>query len=442
MGLKERMRQENGGVLILVAIVLPLLLLVSAGGVGLASLYASNRELQRAADQAALGAAAGIPPADPNVLVENPPFPLPGTDRIYKQLSRLGVDGVPTPTDVEALMRDLIPDPRAIACALGSDALTDVTSAAVTNAFGDPIDNPLLDDGSPVDTVCTDQRIQPVIGVNPDNTTPVECTNRLVQEVADDAGPLSIGGVTLPSPIQTAVNQIVKLPLNDVLPAAFTPRMRVTTYSKVHPPLISFITGASSGTTKATAIAYRRIKNAVVVPILPAQQLQIALGVSAVTVMTDPVNLNRALHTAQEPLIDAITDADNRLDGLMSAQGVPCEHMLHNLRQDLRDIYDPPTGAAPSALDIVDAAVTAAKKTSDVTGIPVPDPTNPDSLAGEAFLLVGVSVNNLMAPVAATQIPILDVALVSMSKLSNGDYKATVISAANAYGAFRASLVQ
>jgi hypothetical protein len=52
-----------------------------------------------------------------------------------------------------------------------------------------------------------------------------------------------------------------------------------------------------------------------------------------------------------------------------------------------------------------------------------------------------VSVNNLMGPVAATQIPILDVALVSMSHAANGDYKATVISAANAYGIFRASLV-
>ena len=274
MGLKERMRDESGGVLILVGIVLPLLLLVSAGGVGGFSLYASNRELQRSSDQAALAGAASIPPADPNVLVENAPFPLPDTSAIYEQLSALDINGVPTPTDVETLMRDLIPDPRAVACSIGIDALSTVTSASVVNAFGEPVDDPLLgDDDQPVSTVCHDPRIQPLIQPNPNNTTPVECTDRLVQQVSSDAGPLSLGGVTLPSPIQTAVNKIVDMPLNDVLPAAFTPRMQVTSYSKLRPPLISFITGHDAGTMHATAVAYRRIKNAVVVPILPVQQL-------------------------------------------------------------------------------------------------------------------------------------------------------------------------
>jgi len=149
-----------------------------------------------------------------------------------------------------------------------------------------------------------------------------------------------------------------------------------------------------------------------------------------------------ALHTAQKPLIDAITDADNRLSALMATEGVPCQHLLANLRQDLRDIYDPPTGPAPSALDIVDSAYNAAVATAQRVGDPMPDPTNPDSLAGEAFLLIGVSVNNFMQPVASAQIPILDAALVTMSKASTGDYRATLISAANAYGVFRASLIK
>jgi hypothetical protein len=245
------------------------------------------------------------------------------------------------------------------------------------------------------------------------------------------------------SPIQNTVNGIVRMPLNHLLPAAFTPRMRVTTYSKIRPPLLSLITGGDVGTMNASATAYRRIKNAVVVPILPAQRLLIDLGlVDPIEVMTDPVNLNRALSTAQKPLITAITDADNRLDGIMASQGLPCDHLLHNVRQDLRDIYDPPTGAAPSARDIVDAAVTAGERTADRIGEARPNPSDLNSLAGEAFVLIGVTVNDLMQPIAATQIPILDVALVSMRRAADGNFQAAVISAANAHGAFRATLVE
>jgi hypothetical protein len=444
VGLKKRSEREDGGVLILVAIVLPLLLLVSAGGISGFSLYASNRELQRASDQAALAAAAAIPPADPNVLVSNAPFPLDRTSKVYKQLAGLGVDGVPTVDDVENLMRDLIPDPRAVACAIGSDALSTSESAAAVTAFGEKLDAPFLDDdGNAVETVCPDTRIQPILEPNPDNTTPVECTNRLVQKAAAAAGPLELGGLALPSVLQSAVDRIVKMPLNNVLPAAFTPRVKVTSYSTMRPPLVSFITGHDTGTMRATGVAYRRFKNAVVVPILPAAQLQINLGsITSVQAMVDQTNLNLALHSAQKPLIDAITDADNRLSTLMGTLGVPCQHLLQNMRQDLRDIYDPPTGPAPTALDIVNSAVTAAESTAAATGLPLPDPTSPDSLSGEAFMLIGVAVDNFMKPIAATQIPILDVALVTMSRMADGRYKAAVVSAANAWGTFRATLVQ
>jgi hypothetical protein len=212
--------------------------------------------------------------------------------------------------------------------------------------------------------------------------------------------------------------------------------------SKLRPPLISLITGGDAGTMRTSATAYRRIKNAVVVPILPSQRLTIDLGlVDPIDVMTQPTNLNRALATAQKPLIDAITDADNRLDELMADASLPCDNLLHNLRQDLYDIYNPPTGPAPSARDIVDAAVTAAENAADRVGATEPNPSDPNSLAGEAFVLIGVTVTDLMQPIAATQIPILDVALVSMSRASTGDFRAAAISAANAHGLFRATLV-
>lgn len=432
------MANEDGGVLVMVSIVLPVLFILSAAGVGGFSLYASHRELQRAADQAALAGGASLPPVDPNVLVDNAPFPLPNTERVYRIVE--GASGQNLPR-----LRDLVPDPRAVACAIGSDSLSSAASAALVTAFGEVLTEPPLgEDGNPESTVCTDLRINPRIETNPDNTTPVECANQLVEQVAEEAGDLDIDLLDpLLSPIQSAVNRLVRMPLNHVLPAAFTPRMRVTTYSKLRPPLISLITGSDVGTMRASAVAYRRIKNAVVVPILPGQRLLIDLGlVDPIEVMTDPTNLNRALNTAQKPLIDAITNADNRIDDLMAQQGLGCQHLLHNLRQDLRDIYDPPTGPAPSARDIVDASVTAAERAAARIGAVSPDPSNPDSLAGEAFVLIGVTVNDLMQPIAATQIPILDVALVSMRHAADGSYRAAVISAANAHGAFRATLVE
>jgi hypothetical protein len=407
---------EDGGVLMVAAITLPILLLVSAGGVGGFSLYASHRELQRVADQAALAGAAALPPFDPNVLVEDAPFPLPNTESTFELVEGATGENLPR-------MRDLIPDPRSVACTLGSDALT--SEAILTGAFDDLFDEP-------EDTVCTDVRIYPQIQHNPDNTTPVECTNRLIEEVANEG-----------LPMQSLINAIVQLPIDQMLPAVFTPRMRVTAASKIKPPLLSMITGHDGGTMRVSATAYRRIKNAVIVPILPAQRVSIDLGlVDPVDVMTDPTNLNAALAAAQAPLIDAITDADTRLTALMSTLGLPCRNLLRNLRTDLSDLYDPPTGDAPSARDIVDAAVTAAEQTAGAIGVPAPDPSDPTSLAGEAFLLIGVTTTNLMGPVAATQIPILDAALVTMWRAGDGSFRAAVIDAANAHGAFRATLAE
>lgn len=431
-----RMRSERGGVLVLVAIVLPLLFVLTGAGVAGFSLYGSHRELQRAADQAALAGAAGLPPFDPNVLTD-PAFPIPDTDPFLPDRLEQLVDGY------VARIGDLVPDPRAIACAYGSAGL-DSSSAVLASALDDPdlFEIPTDDEGEPRDTVCDDPRIYPRVETNPDNTTPVECANRLVQEVATLAGRLDPDGETLSSPIQDAVDTLVRMPLNHVLPAAFTPRMHVDVYSYLEPPLLSLVTSDNGGHLRAGATAYRRIKNAIVVPILPSQQLEIDLG------LTDPVevitedNLNIALQASQTKLIEAVDDADGRLDELMATLGLPCQHLLHNLRQDLRDLYDPPSGPAPSALDIADAAVTAAENTAARTGISRPDPSDPDSLAGDAVLLIGVAVDEFMNPVAATQIPILDAALVVMDRAADGSYRAAVVSAANARGIFRASLVE
>lgn len=448
--------REHGSVILLVALLMPILLLMTAGGVAGFGLYASHRELQRAADQGALAAAAALPPLDPNILVEDAPHPLPGTEEVWGVVDETGI----VPPVEPPRMRDLVPDPRSVACTIGSAALG-AGSAAVVGAFEGELGDDLSGDEPDSDPVCEDIRVEPVIGPDPAGTTPVDCTSELIRRMAADAGDLDFEGLAPLGGLQAIVDAIVSMPLNHALPAAFTPRVRVTVHAHIRPPLLSLVTGSASGTMTASAVAMRRIKNAVVVPILPEQKLLIDLGLATVEeTITDPVNLNRALATPQADLLAALDDTDERLTEVTDGYGLPCRHMLHNLRRDLRDIYDPPTGPAPSATDIVDAAILAAERTAARTSIPEPDPSDPDSLAGEAFLLIGVAVDEAMQPLAATQIPILDMALTVMRRVSDGSvecseqdlldagnsvetcYTASVVSALNAYGAFRASLVE
>lgn len=415
---EAQMTKEDGSVLILAGIVLPLLLVLTAGGVAGFSLLGAHRELQRAADQAATAVAAAIPPVDPGVLAESAPFPLPATDAVYDLAEEAGVDA--------PRMGEVAPDPRMVGCAYAAEGLSS-DSSRLAAAFEEP--------GGftpPRSTVCEDERLYPALQRNPDTSSPVGCANRLVRQIASDR-----------PRIQALINPLVRLPLDRLLPAAFTPNAHMQVLSHQAPPLLSLIKDADgnplgSRTIQAEATAYRRIKNAVVVPIVPEQQAQIELGLTdPISVMTDPVNLNDALRQQQAPLISAIHNVDSSLDSTMGTLGLPCRHMLHNLEQDLRDIYDPPSGPAPSALDIVDAAVTAQGRAASRIGAARPDPSDPTSLAGEAFYLIGVSTG----PLSALQIPILDAALVVMNEQADGDYRASLVSAANARGVFRATLV-
>lgn len=320
-----RTRDEDGAVLVIVAIAMPLLLLLVAGGFVTFTLSGVHGELRRAADQAALAGAAAIPAVDPSSIVDG-----------------------------------FAPDPRAAACDVASANLV-AESARLVDAF---------------------------------QTRPAACDAALEHDVTDCDVPF--------------------VSLDGVLPFAFTPRMRVEIRTNVAPPMLSLLGFGSSG-AGADAVARRRIKNAVVVPIVPAARLRIQLGqVTAVEVMTDPVNVNRALREYQPALIDAVDDVDARLDPL----GLPCSQLLDGVRADLRDLYAPPSGSAPTALDIVEAGL------------------------GEDFLLIGVTVDDLMRPIAATQIPILDAALVVMDEVSEGDYRASVVAATSARGAFRAVLIR
>lgn len=443
MRIRTRASREDGGVLIVVAIVFPVLIALVAGGVVGFTLFTAQRETQMAADQAAVAGAAALPPLNPNAVYENLPFPLPDTDPLYQVFEEQELN-IPR-------VGELIPDPRSVACVYGSLGLAS-ESAALVGAFGAPFGGAPTDvDGAPLDaTVCNDDRVYPSM----QSSTVIDCIDQITDRLSAEITARLIGdpllAPLLPDILGAVVARTEQLVdgLNEAVPAAMSPRMRVDVTTGFRPPMLSIIVGGEGLTLRASAVAVRRLKNAVVVPVLPGQQVG--------PVVTDPVNLNDALREAQPPLVALLGTMDGQLNTMMSTLGLSCRDVLSDLQRDLSDIYNPPSGPAPSAVDIVEEAVTAAQDAAARTGIPV------DELAGEAFYFIGAGdsvtvgsivsgvvgplldpiAQDLLGPIAALQIPTLDVAIVALSEVSDGDYRAALISAANAYGAFRATLVR
>jgi hypothetical protein len=407
------------------------LMVLAAGGISGFTMFGAQRELQKAADQAAVAAAAALPPVYPNVLLDSLPFPMSVANKAlnpaYSILGNVGLD-VPRLTD-------LVPDPRAVACAYGQNALSK-ESAPMVDAFGSA-------PTSPPATICTDQRIS----VSMHNTPIFDCIQSIVGSLTSTIqsvpalGPYlsQILGVVL-TPVNNLVNG-----LNAAVPAVLTPEVKVDIQSGFKPPLLSMITGKDGFQFKVSATAHRRLKNAVVVPIVAGQ------GVAS-------INPNTYLSTLQAPLVNTIGTVNTQLNTLTSALHLPnCNNMLTDVQQSVGDIYNPPTGPAPKAIDIVKESILATQSAAGRAGV------SANQLAGDTFYIIGVGgtpqsitslvsnqipligplIASLLGPVVGSlQIPTLDVAMVTFSDLGSGNYKATIIDAANARGAFRATLVQ
>jgi hypothetical protein len=251
--------------------------------------------------------------------------------------------------------------------------------------------------------------------------------------------------------VLTAVVEPVKRAvraLNRAVPAALSPTMKVQVTGRVRPPLFDGFSGGEGVQMRVEATAARRLKNAVVVPVVPGGEVG--------PVVTSAVNLNSALAHPQPVLIEALGEIDTQLNGLMSSLGLSgCQNLLQNVRQDLSAIYDPPSGPAPSATNLIAASVAAAESAAARSGVAL------NELAGEAYYAIGAgdpvgSIGSvvsdavgpllastalaLLGPISAAQIPTLDVAIVIFTDIGSEDYRATVIDAANARGLFLAVL--
>lgn len=434
MRLRGFLQRDDGAVMVIVALVLIPLMVLSAGGIGLFTLYGAQRELQKAADQAALAGAAALPPLNPNVAFDSLPFPIPNTDPVYELAGSQYFD-LPR-------LADLVPDPRSVACEYGAESLSG-DSASLITAFG-------AEPSVLQSTICTDRRVAPTM-----HSTPIyHCLDQIVVTLTTRLRILETDILLAPlvpdvltavlGPVQQAVDA-----LSQLVPAALSPTMRVDVASRVRPPMFDMI-GVDGLDMTVSATASRRLKNAVVVPIIP--------GGSVGPVVTDDVNLNLALAEPQPALIDALGDIDTLLNQLTASLGLTdCQDLLGGVRQDLSDIYSPPSGPAPDARDLVKESVDAAEAASASSGVALAE------LAGDAYYAIGAgdpagSIGSivsevvgpllastalaLLGPITSTQIPSLDVAIVIFTDIGSEDYRAAVIDAANARGLFRAVLTR
>ena len=402
------------------------LLILSAGGIMLFTLYGAQREMQKSADQAALAGAAALPLLRPGVALGSLPM-----NTVYELTDDVGLD-VPLKSAING-----IPDPRAVACAYGTRSLQ-TDSAHLVNEFGgapNPAPSSYCASGP-----WNDPRVNP--SLNPLSTPLSACVNGLTT---------SINGVI--SQLNNSLNTLLCLPLvcnltdvtnqvNDTIarlksvltsvqnlealsPALLTPKMTVRVHSGVEPPMLSLITGGNGVQMMVESVAERRLKNAVVLPNTPR--------------LTE-VSLNSALASAKPAVTNALSQANAQLNTLMgSAPGglnlSSCQNLLDpndKVVKDIMDIYNPPAsgGPAPTGQTLLNGAMAAAQGAASRAG------TNVDQLAGEAFLVINqgpgpTTLSSLLGPVfnllglsstlGMLQIPAVDVAIVAAHHLEDGN---------------------
>ncbi|MDQ4148857.1 MAG: pilus assembly protein TadG-related protein [Actinomycetota bacterium] len=415
MKLRRRVSNERGAVLLTVALVMTVLMLLVAGGISSFTMFGAQRELQKAADQAALAGAAALPPVNPGPLIDG--LPLPGTT------SEISVVGPVTGLDVP--LKNVIPDPRAVACAYGHAGLTG-NSAALINSFGSAPTAP------PSPGCPNDARVAVSFSGGISN-----CVDGIVNRVK------SLLPANLLPTLQPIIDPLIKLQndlllLSAVAPGVLTPKVTVTVKSGVNPPLLAMVAGDAGVQLQATATAQRRLKNLVA---LPGGDLA-------------GVNLNAIAAMPRSAVLEALAAIDRQVNDLTRGLGLGECHVINDFRTDVADIYNPGSNS-PSVMEVIDAAADATRDAASRSGQAV------DDLAGEAFLIVANAddpsnlvppllrpVLQLAAPAALAvlgplQVPALDVAIVTAHNLEDGtiDNPGDYSDALGARGLFRATLV-
>lgn len=356
---------ERGATAVLVGVLLPVLLAVSALGVGTLAVSGGERELQRAADAAALGTASRLPVVDVGSA--------PGLADLKPGLGL--IDGA--------------------GCAIVDDNLA---RAPMTRAFGG-------------DTTCSAE-VQPF---------GLQLSQAL--QAGLDVLPNHRGNL---DPLLRNVN------IPALLPGIATPYVEVTARNEYDAPLRGLISPGQPVEIEATAVARRRIKNAVLVPATDASVVcdgtkrtllllkqsftdetlgtvldlleDVSLGLlSSVTVDECTFDANQTLEIPRDPALETLDQLADVVESTDELELIA--PAIRELRLDLADVYDPPTGGdVPTQQDLIDAAAADEEDVLVILANPI---------SGGGGLLSGL--------IGASAVPILDVAAVPASCLADGE---------------------
>lgn len=230
-----------------------------------------------------------------------------------------------------------------------------------------------------------------------------------------------------------------------LLPGVVTPYVDVTVRSDLDPPLRALVSPGEPVDLEATAVARRRLKNAVFVPALDTSVVCHVSGLSSPVPLADLLgnltllnkvrdcwtNPNETLAIPREPALETLEDvadvvAETELEALAP--------LIRELRMDVADVYDPPGDDVPTQWDLIEAAAADDEDVLVILANPIPG--------------TGGYLQNL---IGASAVPVLDVAAVPASTLANCDgldgedfcfTKEDAVGLSQGRGLFRASLVE
>jgi hypothetical protein len=502
-------RRDDGSIAVLAAVTFPVVLLCVALALSTLVWASSEHEAQRAADTAAARAAAtaflgtdfpyeqvpGLttPVTYPDVaaIAAWAGVPLPadasdcGTVGVPPDATHLGpltvtVQGSLTlPADCDDVGPFVVPPPlgetdasRAVACATARDAMGP-DSARYANSFyggtGDAQPACALDGTGRIDvTLATGS---PLVGFG--------------QQAAD------AGSGALRTQLPPGFGSVAELlgafgiHLSTALPSLLCPEVSVTVDQPVREPVFDH-----KAVPNGRATARRIVKNAVIVPVYNGDSISSTTSTAVqagnavqgtveggTTVVIPPRNLNSQLIDAQRQMLTLLDEVDAIADAAIRAGDVSIDQLNGTfsgidptdaqppvlpgtgpleglrltkcLRDTLGQIYDPPSGDAPTTDEMLkDAAQTGDQVVVVQVGAVKAACTEPGAIHTVRSLLrsddcVRAATSPTYHPSTGLyEVPFFDVTPVLVQDVGNHNYEAVPVHASQAAGAFRGGLVR
>lgn len=377
----RRCRGDDGATLVTAAVLLTAVAafagLLLAGG----SVYAAAQEGRRAADLAALAAAANLPTLNLGSGTDPNPLGLPSPRHLDRRLGTIGVDAsTPLPT----LGEDFLSGACAVAARQfgnGRSPVTDSFSTAAPTCSPEVhLANPWLQElvsclgGAAAATGCAadlaealgdrlpaPRATDPIVAALSDAVHEAGMTGQVVTStLLDEIRALDTTLRGALQPLLTHLNETggVSVDVARLAPAIVSPNVSVTVTQQVDVPGAGLV-GAGPVTLTQRSTARRTFKNAVVVPVV-----DVSLPNRTITFDANP-----RVAAARDKALDALRRVGDRVTPAAdeALRNVACRDTFaacpavsttfDDLLADLRDVVDPPNGVAPDMRTLVDEAI-------------------------------------------------------------------------------------